>query len=142
MSVHIRPRSTKTAGRRFQVRYRRGGRGYKLEHAGVFATMKEAKLRRDLVAGWLAAGRDPRMELRSIAARALDEAMSRTLADVFRAFTASRVDVKPATMRGYDKHWQSLAGTFGRLEPVAVTPGMDTSLLRLRRFTGRQGSWK
>jgi hypothetical protein len=59
-SVSIRRRETS-----FQVRYRRGGRAYPLVHAGCFPTLKEARLRRDLVAGELAAGRDPAMALQA-----------------------------------------------------------------------------
>ena len=47
-SVSIRRRQTKS-GSRFQVRYRLGGRAYPLQHGGSFATMKEARLRRDLI---------------------------------------------------------------------------------------------
>ena len=57
-SVSIRRRKSKS-GPRFQVRYRLGGRAYTLIHGGSFATMKEARLRRDLIGGELAAGRNP-----------------------------------------------------------------------------------
>lgn len=57
-SVNIRRRQTAKGEPRFQVRYRLGGRGYKLIHAGSFTTLKEARQRRDLVAGELAAGRE------------------------------------------------------------------------------------
>ena len=54
-SASITVRTTKR-GRRFVVRYRLGGRAYPIEHGGSFPTMREAKIRRDLVAGELAAG--------------------------------------------------------------------------------------
>ena len=44
---------------RYAVRYRTGGRESPVQHAGSFATRKEAKARRDLVAGELAALRNP-----------------------------------------------------------------------------------
>ena len=46
-------------GPRYLVRYRLGGRSYPLVHAGSFRTLKEAKARRDLVAGEIAHGRNP-----------------------------------------------------------------------------------
>jgi hypothetical protein len=49
-SASITVRATKT-GRRFVVRYRLGGRAYPIEHGGSFRTMKEARARRDLIAG-------------------------------------------------------------------------------------------
>ena len=42
--------------RRFLVRYKLGGREAKIEHAGSFRTKREAMLRRNLIAGFLAAG--------------------------------------------------------------------------------------
>ncbi len=62
-SCHIRPRTISAGERRFVVRFRRGGRGFKVEHAGSFRTMKEAKLRQTLVLEWLAAGKNPTHEL-------------------------------------------------------------------------------
>ena len=53
-------------GPRYVVRYRLGGRAYPLVHGGSFKTLKEAKARRDLVAGELAAGRNPADVLRAM----------------------------------------------------------------------------
>ena len=66
-SVSIRRREAKN-GARFQVRYRLGGRGYPIVHGGSFSTMREARLRRDLIAGELAAGRNPRLLLAAMTA--------------------------------------------------------------------------
>ena len=68
----IRPRAVKKSsrnprGRTFQVLYRRGGRDYPVESAGTFKTERDAKLRRDLVGGWLATGLDPKAELATLA---------------------------------------------------------------------------
>lgn len=60
--AYIRAR-TVTAGRRFDVIYRRGGRYTKLEHAGTFKTRREALLRKRVVEDWLAQAKDPRVEL-------------------------------------------------------------------------------
>ena len=53
-SLVITTRRT-ASGPRFVVRFRLGGRAYPIQHAGSFKTMREAKARRDLVAGELAA---------------------------------------------------------------------------------------
>jgi integrase len=57
-SALITTRRTKS-GPRYVVRYRLGGRAYGLLHGGSFRTMKEARARRDLIAGELANGRNP-----------------------------------------------------------------------------------
>lgn len=68
-SVYLVQRDTKT-GKRWHVRYRLGGRYAPVHHAGAFKTQKEARARRDLIAGEIAAGRDPRKALAAIAAPA------------------------------------------------------------------------
>ncbi len=45
-SASITARSGKN-GKRYVVRYRLGGRAYPVEHGGSFATMREARIRRD-----------------------------------------------------------------------------------------------
>ena len=59
LARRITTRVTKTGERRFLVRYRLGGRAYPIVHGGTFKTLKEASTRRDLIAGELAAGRNP-----------------------------------------------------------------------------------
>jgi hypothetical protein len=49
-SLVITTRRTKS-GPTYAVRYRLGGRAYPLVHGGSFKTLKEAKIRRDLIAG-------------------------------------------------------------------------------------------
>src|SRR6266550_4745113 len=98
-SVSIRRRQTKS-GSRFQVRYRLGGRTYPLVHGGSFLTMKEARLRRDLIGGELAAGRNPAVVLRAMVA----PRPVRTFADLYDHFTASRLDVAEATKVNYGTH--------------------------------------
>jgi hypothetical protein len=55
-------------GPRYLVRFRLGGRAYPIVHAGSFRTLKEAKARRDFVAGELAAGRNPADALQALSA--------------------------------------------------------------------------
>ena len=63
-SASITTRKTHSGVRRYVVRFRRGGRYFPIEHGGSFPTMREARIRRDLIAGELAAGRNPRDLLR------------------------------------------------------------------------------
>lgn len=91
-SVYITTRVVKS-GRRYVVRYRRGGRMTKLEHAGSFATQRDAQARKAFVSGLLAAGRDPAVALRELAA----PSEVKTLHDWCEAFIASRVDVGAKT---------------------------------------------
>jgi hypothetical protein len=49
----------------FQVRYRLDGHAYPLVPGGSFRTLKEARARRDFIAGELAAGRNPADALRA-----------------------------------------------------------------------------
>lgn len=96
-SASITARKTKTGGRRYAVRFRLGGRAYPVEHGGSFPTIREARIRRDLTAGELAAGRNPRHLLR----RLTEQPTVRTLEQAFEDFIASRVDVAPATLENY-----------------------------------------
>jgi hypothetical protein len=57
-SALVTTRQTKS-GPRYVVRYRLGGRSYPVVHGGSFRTMREARSRRDAIAGELAAGRNP-----------------------------------------------------------------------------------
>ena len=54
-------------GPRYVVRYRLGGRAYPIVHAGAFKTLKDAKARRDFVAGEIAGGRNPAVALGALA---------------------------------------------------------------------------
>ena len=80
-SLTITTRKTRS-GPRYVVRYRLGGRAYPLEHGGSFKTLREAKARRDLIGGELAAGRNPRELLEAMTAA---PAAVRTLRAVGRA---------------------------------------------------------
>jgi integrase len=112
-SVGIRRRETS-----FQVRYRRGGRAWPLVHAGSFKTLKEARLRRDLVAGELAAGRDPAAALRV----SVTEAPRRSLCEWAEAYRASRVDLSANALRAIGSHLPRILATFGNVDPVTITP--------------------
>jgi integrase len=114
-SVSIRRRKSKS-GPRFQVRYRLGGRAYPLIHGGSFLTMKEARLRRDLIGGELAAGRNPADLLRAM----VTPQPVRTFADLYDAFTASRVDVAETTKINYGTHRIRLVDLLGDRDPQTI----------------------
>jgi integrase len=88
--VQKKPRETKS-GKRYVVRYRIGGRESALQFGGSFLTQREAKIRRDLIAGDLAALRVPEL---SLLERQPNTPTLRTVADQWKA---SRVDVSEAT---------------------------------------------
>lgn len=116
--VYIKTRTAKS-GKRYLVYWRRGGRAFREEYAGSFKTQKEAKTRRDLVAGELAAGRDPRIILDALKAAPPAAA---GLAERFVAFTTSRVDVGEKARRQYRNardRWLPILGT--NRDPSTVT---------------------
>jgi integrase len=116
-SASITPRKTKGDGRRYAVRFRLGGRAYPVEHGGSFPTLREARVRRDLIAGELAAGRNPRDLLRALA----DQPKARALEQVFEDFIASRVDVAPATLENYKTHRDRLVPILGASDPLRLS---------------------
>jgi integrase len=116
-SASITVRATKRGGRRFLVRYRLGGRAYPLQHAGSFRTMKEARIRRDLVAGELAAGRNPADLLRTF----VEQPARRTFADWAEQYRTSRIDLGGETTKNLSSHLKAILPTFGDMDPAAVT---------------------
>lgn len=117
--AHIRLRKTKSGERRYDVRYRRGGRGYPIEHAGTFRTQAEARARRDMIAGELAAGRDPRVLLANLAT---PQAPPVTLAVAARTWLESRVDVRDSTRSAYGDHVRRITTDLGDRAPDSLTP--------------------
>jgi integrase len=115
-SVSIRRRKSKS-GPRFQVRYRLGGRAYPLIHAGSFPTMKEARVRRDLIGGELAAGRNPADLLRAM----VERPPVRTFREWADAYKMSRVDVGAETRKNMLSHLRRLNATFGDRDPFTIT---------------------
>jgi len=90
-SAWVSRRTVKT-GIRYRVLYRVGGRESVPRYGGVFATAREAKIRRDWVAGELASMRVPDLQ-----ALVRPVVSSPTLATVAAEWKASRVDVTEGT---------------------------------------------
>jgi integrase len=99
-------------GVRYRVRYRLGGREAPRLYAGVFRTMREARTRRDWVAGELAARRVPDLSMLASPAPAV------TLRDAAKRWQASRVDVRENTRI---QHRTAL----GRLLPILGSLPVD-----------------
>jgi integrase len=109
-SITTRRRAT---GTRYVVRYRLGGRAYPLQHAGAFRTQKEAKIRLGLVAGELAAGRDPAQLLDAMAERPT----VRTFAEWAEAYLSSRIDVGAETRKNTLSHLRAMSD-FSERDPI------------------------
>jgi integrase len=115
-SVSIRRREAKS-GARFQVRYRLGGRGYPVVHGGSFPTLREARLRRDLVAGELAAGRNPRLLLAAMTAA---PAPVLSLSRWRDRFLESRIDLDSNTIANHRSALKKACETFGARDPATI----------------------
>lgn len=113
-TVVIRARAVGDGSRRFNVRYRRGGRYTPVENGGTFKTKREAEIRLRVIRDWLAAGRDPRAEL----ARPLER--SPTVADLHSEWLASRRRVVQGTLDGYRFRRSVIDDEFGDLPVDAV----------------------
>ncbi len=88
-STWITRRRRNDGGTTFRVLFRLGGRESMPKHGDSFRTMREARIRRDWIAGELAAARVPNLRLSSPS--------TRTLASAAAAWQASRVDVAEST---------------------------------------------
>ncbi len=97
--------------------YRRGGRAWPLESAGTFGTLKEARIRRDFIAGEISAGRNPRDSLRAA------ETPRRNLDDWFSLWLSTRIDVDERTQENYRVHWKRIGPRFGRRRPDGLEHG-------------------
>jgi integrase len=98
-SVWVRTRRTKAGVVRHRVEYRPGGRAQSIRYGGTFATKREALVRKQWIAGELAALRIP--DLRLLA----DTRAAPTLGDAAKAWRKSRVDVADQTQNTHDTAW-------------------------------------
>ena len=91
-SAWIERRAAADGRPRWRVRYRPGGREVQHVQGGSYGSMREARIRRDYIAGDLAAGRVPDLALQVPA-----PAPVLTLAAACEAWRASRIDVAEST---------------------------------------------
>jgi len=113
--VTIRTRTVGDGSRRYDVRFRRGGRYFPVEHGGTFTTQREARIRRDLVAGWLAAGLDPKVELARILAPA------DSIAELQQAWLESRRRIASSTAKTYSYHSKRIGRDLGEIPASGLT---------------------
>lgn len=135
-SAYITTRQRKTA-KRYVVRYRLGGRYFPVVHAGSFRTLKEARARRDFVAGELAAGRDPMQALR---ARLIPAVPSMTVKKWAEKFLTSRIDVDANTIRNYRTALKKASVQFGDRDPATITVDEVASWVGQLSATHRPGT--
>ncbi len=119
-SASIAVRTTSRGERRFHVRYRLGGRAYPLVHGGSFPTLREAKIRRDLIAGELAVGRNPAELLRAMQATAVARTIV-TVSEWGERFLTSRIDIDANTKKNYGSALKKIGETFGARDPGTIT---------------------
>jgi integrase len=118
--VYITRRRTGAGERRYVVRYRWGGRAYRLVHLGSKRTEKEARGLRDWAAGELAAGRDPRKELRRLQ-QASTQRSTVTVDAWFRRWIDSRIDVEEKTKKLDTNAADRFKPVIGELEVSELT---------------------
>lgn len=112
-STWVRRRRTSRGGVRYRVEFRVGGRESHCRYGGSFVTMREAKIRRDFIAGELAALRVPDI------GGLVEAPASPTLRAVAERWQASRVDVRESTRV---QHRTAL----GRVLPILGDRRIDT----------------
>lgn len=114
-TLYVRARSLPDGSRRFDVKYRRGGRYTHLEHGGTFKTRREANLRREKIGEWLALGLNPKIELRRVVTPA------RPLSDVHTAYIASRRNIEDGTRQGLVARQKRIDADLGTLAVDELT---------------------
>jgi hypothetical protein len=120
-SVSIRRRETKS-GPHFQVRFRLGGRTYPVQHGGSFPTLNEARTRRDLIAGELAAGRNPAFVLDALL-NPPEPARVETLREIAPRYEASRIDREGESRRSLGSIVKRIIAWGGDRDPNSLTWG-------------------
>ncbi len=115
-SASITRRATKAGEARYAVRYRLGGRAYPVSHGGSFATMKEARARRDP-----SRASSPRDGTRPTPARHDRAAEGGMFAEWAEAYRASRPDIGDETRKNTSSHLKRLLPAFGERDPNTIT---------------------
>jgi hypothetical protein len=116
-TISISTRKT-ASGKRYDVRYRLGGRANPVVRAGTYKTEREAKARRDLVAGEIAHGRNPAELLREVSTTVETFVSLETWGE---RFVASRIDVAENTRKMYRSHLRKIGETFADRDPRSIT---------------------
>jgi integrase len=130
--ISKRQRKGQRGGTSYLVHYRVGGRESVPRYAGSFSTMREAKIRRDWVAGELAACRVP--DLRAHAA----ESTSPRLREAASAWQQSRVDISENTRLQHRSAVHAVLPTLGDRRVDEITPADVAALVAHLTEKGRK----
>src|SRR3954451_14212173 len=114
-SAWITARMTKDGKQRFRVMYRVGGRESSPRYGGSFTTHREAKTRKNWIAGELAAMRVPNLEL-------VTPTPTVTLRDVAERWRLSRVDVSAGTATTHQVNLGRIVPVLGAKPVDKITP--------------------
>jgi integrase len=120
-SVWIARRPRKSGGQSFRVMFRVGGRESMPRYGGAFSTMREAKIRRDWIAGELAGRRVP------ATGPLVESHAAPTLEQAYEAWRSSRVDVTEVTATYQRSAIRRAAPLLGR--PVDAISSKDVAAL-------------
>lgn len=115
--AYIRKRVTRKGVTRYLVCFHLHP-SHPILYAGTFKTQREAKLRRDFVAGEIASGRDPRVKLRKLAAP-LEPV--RTLSVWWTLYADSRNDLDPKTIRDIRNASVAVIEAVGDIDPQRLS---------------------
>ena len=118
--AYVTKRIGATGRRSWVVRYRWGGRGFKLIHLGSKATEREAKLLRDWAAGELIAGRDPRASLAESRSAAMAPKRVTDVDEAWSNFIDARLDTAEGTRRNYRKAKDAFSDRLGSRDVRAL----------------------
>lgn len=120
-----------TRGTRYRVMFRAGGRESAPRYGGSFGTMREARIRRDYVAGELAALRMPELRL-------LEPTASPTLREAAERWQASRVDASENTRLMHRSAVRAMLPLLGSRSIDAITPSDVQELIGELAAKGRR----
>ena len=122
----------------FRVKYRVGGRESAPRYAGAFRTMREARIRRDWIAGELAAMRVPNLALLA------ERQAPLTVRALAESWQAARVDVSEGTAQTYRVALGRLLPRLGDVPAAELEPShvaglvADLTAAGLRKQTTRK----
>jgi integrase len=128
-------------GKSYHCKYRLGGRGWPLEHAGAFKTKAQAVERKLLIGAEIAQGRNPKVLLEAL--KHPPEAVKHeTVAEVAGRYLASRRDVSAKTAASHKGHVKRINAVLGDRDPHSLTVADCDSLVAALAEDMKPGSVK
>jgi integrase len=128
-------------GKSFHLKYRLGGRGWPLEHGGAFKTKAQAIERRNLVAGEIAQGRNPKVLLDAMRHPA-EPVKRETVAEIAERYLQSRRDVSTKTAASHKGHVKRINAVLGERDPQSLSVADCDSLVAALAEDMKPGSVK